>query len=224
MLAVISPAKTLDLSPPDSAIEYTQPELLEHAEQLVEVMKKKNKADIGKLMSISDKLAELNRDRYQEFSTPFTSENAKQAMLAFKGDVYQPLEISSYKKADFNYAQKHVRMLSGLYGVLRPLDLMQAYRLEMGTKLKTDRGKSLYDFWGSLITDNLNEAIGQQRGRHLINLASNEYFDSVRTSDIDADIITPMFKDLKKGKYVICLLYTSPSPRDLSTSRMPSSA
>lgn len=207
MLAVISPAKTLDLSPPDSAIEYTQPELLEHAQQLVEVMKKKSKADIGKLMSISDKLAELNRDRYQEFSTPFTSENAKQAMLAFKGDVYQPLEIGSYKKADFNYAQKHVRMLSGLYGVLRPLDLMQAYRLEMGTKLKTDRGKSLYDFWGSLITDNLNEAIGQQRGRHLINLASNEYFDSVRTSDIDADIITPMFKDLKKGKYVIVSFY-----------------
>lgn len=207
MLAVISPAKTLDLSPPDSAIEYTQPELLEHAQQLVKVMKKKSKADIGKLMSISDKLAELNRDRYQEFSTPFTSENAKQAMLAFKGDVYQPLEIGSYKKADFNYAQKHVRMLSGLYGVLRPLDLMQAYRLEMGTKLKTDRGKSLYDFWGSLITDNLNEAIGQQRGRHLINLASNEYFDSVRTSDIDADIITPMFKDLKKGKYVIVSFY-----------------
>ena len=207
MLAVISPAKTLDLSPPDSAIEYTQPELLEHAQQLVEVMKKKSKADIGKLMGISDKLAELNRDRYQEFSTPFTSENAKQAMLAFKGDVYQPLEIGSYKKADFNYAQKHVRMLSGLYGVLRPLDLMQAYRLEMGTKLKTDRGKSLYDFWGSLITDNLNEAIGQQRGRHLINLASNEYFDSVRTSDIDADIITPMFKDLKKGKYVIVSFY-----------------
>ena len=207
MLAEISPAKTLDLSPPDSAIEYTQPELLEHAQQLVKVMKKKSKADIGKLMSISDKLAELNRDRYQEFSTPFTSENAKQAMLAFKGDVYQPLEISSYKKADFNYAQKHVRMLSGLYGVLRPLDLMQAYRLEMGTKLKTDRGKSLYDFWGSLITDNLNEAIGQQRGRHLINLASNEYFDSVRTSDIDADIITPMFKDLKKGKYVIVSFY-----------------
>lgn len=207
MLAVISPAKTLDLSPPDSAIEYTQPELLEHAKQLVDVMRKKSKADIGKLMSISDKLAELNRDRYREFATPFTSENAKQAMLAFKGDVYQPLEIGSYKKADFNYAQKHVRMLSGLYGVLRPLDLMQAYRLEMGTKLKTDRGKSLYDFWGSLITDNLNEAIGQQRGRHLINLASNEYFDSVRTSDIDADIITPMFKDLKKGKYVIVSFY-----------------
>lgn len=207
MLAVISPAKTLDLSPPDSAIEHTQPELLEYAQQLVDVMRKKSKADIGKLMSISDKLAELNRDRYQEFSTPFTSENAKQAMLAFKGDVYQPLEIDSYKKADFNYAQKHVRTLSGLYGVLRPLDLMQAYRLEMGTKLKTDRGKSLYDFWGSLITDNLNEALGQQRGRHLINLASNEYFDSVQTSDIDADIITPMFKDLKKGKYVIVSFY-----------------
>jgi cytoplasmic iron level regulating protein YaaA (DUF328/UPF0246 family) len=207
MLAVISPAKTLDLSPPNSAIEYTQPQLLEHTEQLVDVMRKKSKSDIGKLMGVSEKLAELNRDRYQEFSTPFTSENAKQAMLAFKGDVYQPLEIDSYKKADFNYAQKHVRMLSGLYGVLRPLDLMQAYRLEMGTKLKTDRGKSLYDFWGSLITDNLNEALGQQRGRHLINLASNEYFDSVQTNDIDADIITPMFKDLKKGKYVIVSFY-----------------
>lgn len=207
MLAVISPAKTLDFSTPDPKIEFSQPELLDHAEELVGVMKKKSAGDIAKLMSVSDKLAELNRDRYRDFSTPFTIDNAKQSILAFQGDVYQPLETDAYKKADFNYAQKHVRILSGLYGVLRPLDLMQAYRLEMGTRLKTNRGKSLYDFWGSHITETLNDAIGQQRGRQLINLASNEYFNSVRTAELEADIITPVFKDLKKGKYVIVSFY-----------------
>ena len=207
MLAVISPAKTLNFSTPDPKIEYTQPELLDQSEELVAAMKKKSAGEIGKLMSISDKLAELNRDRYREFATPFTVGNAKQAMLAFQGDVYQPLETEQYKKADFNYAQKHVRILSGLYGVLRPLDLMQAYRLEMGTKLKTGRGKNLYEFWGSRITSALNDALSQQRGRQLINLASNEYFKSVQTEKLDADIITPEFKDLKKGKYVIVSFY-----------------
>lgn len=207
MLAVISPAKTLDMSTPDPKIEHTQPELLDQAEELIGVLKKKSASDIGKLMNISDKLAQLNRDRYHEFTTPFNTENAKQALLAFQGDVYQPLETDQYKKADYNYAQKHVRMLSGLYGVLRPLDLMQAYRLEMGTKLKTTHGKSLYDFWGSRITEALSDALSQQRGRQLINLASNEYFKSVRTEELDADIITPEFKDLKKGKYVIVSFY-----------------
>ncbi|MFK7820761.1 MAG: peroxide stress protein YaaA [Planctomycetaceae bacterium] len=207
MLAVISPAKTLDFSPPDASIPFTQPDLLDESEELIAELRKKSAANIGKLMSISDKLADLNHQRYQDFETPFTPENSKQAILAFQGDVYQPLELDTYKKADYNYAQKHVRILSGLYGVLRPLDLMQAYRLEMGTKLKTDRGKSLYDFWGSKVTNCLNEALGQQRGRQLINLASNEYFNSVKTADLEADVITPVFKDLKKGKYVIVSFY-----------------
>ncbi len=207
MLAVISPAKTLDFSPAKASIPHTHPDLLNETERLIQVLRKKSNADIGKLMNVSDKLADLNRQRYQEFCTPFNLENAKQAMLAFQGDVYQPLEIDAYKKTDYNYAQKHVRILSGLYGVLRPLDLMQAYRLEMGTKLKTDRGRNLYEFWGSLITEKLNEAVGEQRGRQLINLASNEYFNSVRTDELEADIITPVFKDLKKGKYVIVSFY-----------------
>lgn len=207
MLAVISPAKTLDLAPIDRSIEHTQPALLDHAEELIEIMRGKSQRDLMKLMGISEKLAKLNSERYEQFATPFTTANAKQAMLAFKGDVYQPLQIDAYKKGDFNYAQKHVRILSGLYGVLRPLDLMQPYRLEMGTKLKTDRGKTLYDFWGGLVTETLTQAIGEQRGRQLINLASNEYFDSVLPSELDADIITPVFKDLKKGKYVIVSFY-----------------
>lgn len=207
MLAVISPAKTLDLTTPDEWVEYSQPALLNDAEELIDVLKEKSAGDLTKLMSISDKLAELNKERYHDFATPFTPTNSKQALLAFKGDVYQPLEVEAYKKADFNYAQKHLRILSGLYGVLRPLDLMQAYRLEMGTKLKTSRGKSLYHFWGSLVTENLNQALGGQRGRELINLASNEYFESVRTAELEADIITPVFKDLKKGKYVIVSFY-----------------
>ncbi len=207
MLAVISPAKSLDLEPVQRSVEHTQPELLAEAKKLISVMKTHSESDIAKLMKISDKLAALNHERYQQFKTPFTEKNAKQAIFAFRGDVYQPLELDAWKKPELTYAQKHVRILSGLYGVLRPLDLMQAYRLEMGTKLKTERGKSLYHFWGSMITDSLNDALGQQRGRQLVNLASNEYFDSVRTADLEADIVTPVFKDLKKGKYVIVSFY-----------------
>lgn len=207
MLAVISPAKSLDFSAPDPRIEHTLPDLLDEAEELIGVMRKKSAKEIGTLMKISDKLAALNKDRYRDFSTPFTPENAKQVVLAFQGDVYQGIEVDQYKKADFNFAQKHVRILSGLYGVLRPLDLIQAYRLEMGTKLRTSRGRSLYDFWGSKVTEKLNEALDQQRGRQLINLASNEYFGAVQPENLDADVITPVFKDLKKGKYVIVSFY-----------------
>ncbi len=207
MLAVISPAKSLDFAPLSRDVQHTQPDLLAEGEKLIEVMKTHSEADISKLMKISEKLAALNYERYREFKTPFTTANAKPAIFAFQGDVYQPLELDAWKKRELDYAQKHVRILSGLYGVLRPLDLMQAYRLEMGTKLKTERGKSLYDFWGSLVTDNLNNALGQQRGRQLVNLASNEYFASVRTAELEADIITPVFKDLKKGKYVIVSFY-----------------
>lgn len=207
MLAVISPAKSLDFEPLSREVNHTQPDLLGEAEQLIEVMKTQSEGDLSKLMKISEKLARLNYVRYREFNTPFSTDNAKQAIFAFQGDVYQPLELHAWKKRELDYAQKHVRILSGLYGVLRPLDLMQAYRLEMGTKLRTERGRSLYDFWGSQITDNLNEALSQQRGRQLVNLASNEYFDSVQTAGLEADIITPVFKDLKKGKYVIVSFY-----------------
>ncbi len=201
MLAILSPAKTLDLSPPPRRIAHTIPSLLSDSEQLVDVLRRKNAPQLEKLMKISSKLAVLNRDRYREWSVPFTPDNSKQCLLAFRGDVYQGLEADSFKKADFDYAQKHLRILSGLYGILRPLDLIQAYRLEMGTPLKTRHGKDLYGFWADRITDELSIALAAQRGNHLVNLASNEYFKSVHTKRLNAEVFTPVFKDLKNGQY-----------------------
>lgn len=207
MLAVISPAKSLNMEPGTESPAVTRPELLSEAEKLVKIMRRHSPGDLSKLMGISEKLAELNHQRYQDWQPPFEPDNARPALFAFQGDVYQGIEVDEYKKADFAYAQKHVRILSGLYGVLRPLDLMQAYRLEMGTKLKTDRGRTLYEFWGDRITEQLNEAIGQQRGRVLVNLASNEYFGAVRADALNAEVITPVFQDLKKGKYRVVSFY-----------------
>jgi len=201
MLAILSPAKTLDMTPRVKRLSHTVPVLLDQSEELVSVLKKKSEPQLAKLMNISSQLATLNRDRYSEWSIPFSPENAKQCLLAFRGDVYQGLEADTFKKADFDFAQKHLRILSGLYGILRPLDLIQAYRLEMGTPLKTKRGKDLYSFWAHQITDELNGALAAQRGKHLINLASNEYFKSINTKSLNAEIFTPVFKDLKNGKY-----------------------
>jgi len=201
MLAILSPAKTLDFAPPSRRLAYSIPALLSDSEQLLDVLRTKSESQLEKLMKISNKLATLNRTRYSDWSTPFTPENAKQCLLAFRGDVYQGLEADTFKKADFDYAQKHLRILSGLYGILRPLDLIQAYRLEMGTSLKTKRGQNLYDFWAELITDELNAALSAQRGQHLINLASNEYFKAIKTKSLDAEVFTPVFKDLKNGQY-----------------------
>jgi cytoplasmic iron level regulating protein YaaA (DUF328/UPF0246 family) len=154
-------------------------------------------------MGISPKLAELNVDRYKTWKQPFTTENAKQSLLAFKGDVYRDIESDKFTASDFDFAQQHLRILSGLYGVLRPLDLMQPYRLEMGTKLKNKRGANLYEFWGTKITKSLNLALAQSKSDILVNLASNEYFNSVIPDDLDAEIITPIFKDTKNGKLKI---------------------
>ena len=154
-------------------------------------------------MKISDKLAGLNADRYASWHTPFDTNNAKQALLAFNGDVYTGLDASSFSQDDFNYAQQHLRILSGLYGVLRPLDLMQAYRLEMGTKLDTGKNKNLYQFWGESISCKLNEAIDNQGDNVLINLASNEYFKAVKPKALNAEIFTPVFQDCKNGQYKV---------------------
>jgi cytoplasmic iron level regulating protein YaaA (DUF328/UPF0246 family) len=201
MLAILSPAKTLDFTPPPRRLAHTIPTLLSDSEQLIDVLRTKSASQLEKLMKISDKLAVLNRTRYSDWSAPFTPENAKQCLLAFRGDVYQGLEADTFKKADFDYAQKHLRILSGLYGILRPLDLIQAYRLEMGTSLKTRRGQNLYDFWAEQITDELNAALTAQRGQHLVNLASNEYFKAVKAKGLDAEVFTPVFKDQKNGQY-----------------------
>ena len=207
MLVVVSPAKNLDYESPVPADKSTQPALLEDAQELVERCKALSPADLSSLMGISDKLAVLNANRFAEFSTPFTTENARQALFAFNGDVYTGLDAYSLKDTDIDYAQRHLRILSGLYGVLRPLDLMQPYRLEMGTKLDTERGKDLYAFWDKTITENLNQALKEQGDNVLVNLASNEYFKSVKKKALDAMIVTPQFKDKKNGQYKVISFY-----------------
>ena len=203
MLVVISPAKKLDYSSSIEAPLLSQPALLDHAEELSQGLKKLAPQDVSSLMHLSDKLGALNYERFQEWQTPFNADNARAAVLAFKGDVYQGLDADNMSAADLHWAQDHLRILSGLYGVLRPLDLMQAYRLEMGTKFANPRGKDLYQFWGDIITDELNQ-VGSPV---LINLASNEYFKSVRKKDITARIVTPVFMDKKDDKYKIISFY-----------------
>ena len=203
MIVVISPAKTLDFNPQSLTKKSTQPDFLDDSQELITKLAKMSKSQVGKLMGISEKLATLNVQRYRDWSLPFDTSNAKQSLLAFKGDVYQGFDCEDWKAADFTFAQKHLRILSGLYGVLRPLDLMQPYRLEMGTKLKNDRGKNLYEFWGSTITDAVNLSLKKSRSTALVNLASNEYFDSIQTGDVAAPIVTPVFKDEKNGKFKI---------------------
>ncbi|ONF78686.1 peroxide stress protein YaaA [Salmonella enterica subsp. enterica serovar Typhimurium] len=180
MLILISPAKTLDYQSPLATTRYTQPELLDHSQQLIQQARQLSAPQISRLMGISDKLADLNATRFHDWQPHFTPDNARQAILAFKGDVYTGLQAETFNDADFDFAQQHLRMLSGLYGVLRPLDLMQPYRLEMGIRLENPRGKDLYQFWGDIITDKLNEALEAQGDRVVVNLASEEYFKSVK--------------------------------------------
>lgn len=203
MLIVLSPAKTLDYETPHKTRKSTQPELLERSAELVEDARKLSPEAIGQLMGVSEKLASLNHERFMNWSQPFTSDNARQAVLAFKGDVYTGLEAETMKAADLDYAQKHLRILSGLYGLLRPLDLMQPYRLEMGLKFRNRGGKNLYEFWGDDITESLNRQLRALKAGVLVNLASNEYFRSVKTGALNAEIITPVFKERKNGKYRI---------------------
>jgi len=201
MLIVISPAKTLDFETKPVAKKATQPQFLDQSQELINTLQGYSSARIGKLMGISQKLSVLNRERFQAWSRPFKKSNAKQAVLAFKGDVYQGLDAESFSEEDFAYAQDHLRILSGLYGALRPLDLIQPYRLEMGTKLKNQAGHNLYDFWGDDITKKLNQQLKKAKSDTLLNLASNEYFKSVNKKELKAEIVTPVFKDWKNGKY-----------------------
>lgn len=207
MLMVISPAKTLDYQTPPVTQRYTQPEHLEHAQDLIAQLRDFTPMQIAKLMHLSDKLASLNAARFGSWTKTFTPQNAKQALLAFKGDVYTGLNAEDFDEDDFDFAQNHLRMLSGLYGVLRPLDLMQPYRLEMGTKLVNPRGNNLYDFWGERISGWLNEALAAQGDEVLLNLASNEYFSAVKRKALNARIIDTEFKDLKNGQYKIISFY-----------------
>ncbi|CAM3768621.1 peroxide stress protein YaaA [Rheinheimera salexigens] len=207
MLMVVSPAKDLDLTPLSEQYSYTQPALLNQAQQLADICKQLTPADLSSLMHISDKLAGLNVARFEQWQPPFTLENAKAALFMFNGDVYRGLDAANLSKEDIDFAQQHLRILSGLYGVLRPLDLMQAYRLEMGTKLANSAGKDLYAFWDQAVTKDLNKQLASLKGRVLVNLASQEYFKAVKPKLLTADVITPVFKDFKNGKYKIISFY-----------------
>ncbi|WP_150140940.1 peroxide stress protein YaaA, partial [Candidatus Enterovibrio escicola] len=203
MLVVVSPAKSLDFKSPLATKRFTQPMLIKHAEALIEVCCKLTSADISDLMNVSDKIAGFNAIRFSEWDPKFTTENSRQAILAFKGDVYTSLKSETMSDADFSWAQNHLRILSGLYGLLRPLDLMQPYRLEMGTKLSNERGSNLYQFWGDIITNRLNEVILSQNDCILVNLASKEYFKVIKPMMLKAPVITLVFKDYNKGQYKV---------------------
>jgi len=203
MLIVISPAKTLDYESSPTTIRHSMPDFVSDSAELVERMRELSPPDIEQLMHISPKLADLNFGRFLNWSTDITTENAKQAILAFKGDVYTGMQAETFSEDDLNFAQDHLRILSGLYGVLKPLDLMQPYRLEMGIKIDNSRGKSLYDFWGNKPAETLNKQMVSIGTDVLINLASNEYFKSVNQKALQGEVITPVFKDYKNGKYKV---------------------
>ena len=199
MLIVVSPAKKLDFESPVPTAGYSEPDLLDRSGELITLMRQKSPDEIASMMSISPKLAELNFERFQDFSPPFTPANARQAVFAFSGDTYVGLDATAtFDRRDYTRAQRVLRILSGLYGVLRPLDLIQPYRLEMGSKLANESGHDLYSFWGDTITEKLNADLATSPGaRVLINLASAEYFRSVRTEKLDGKVITPVFLDAK---------------------------
>jgi len=198
MLIVLSPAKALDFTPPALNLPLTTPELKDDIAQLAKTTRRLTKADLKRLMSISDNLAALNRERFQAFDP--ACEDGLQAAIAFNGDVYTGLGARTLDKASLNWAQDHLRILSGLYGVLRPLDALQPYRLEMGSRLKTRRGSSLYDFWGPRISQALNRATEGQTDPTLINLASQEYFGAVRVDALDMPVVACLFKEVKPGE------------------------
>ncbi|WP_284450327.1 peroxide stress protein YaaA [Spongiibacter tropicus] len=206
MLMLISPAKTLDFDTPSHTAQYSQPDFLDKSKQLIGELRSLAPQDISALMKISDKLGTLNYQRFADWQTPFAPDNAKQAVLAFRGDVYTGLDADSMSDDDLAFAQQHLRILSGLYGLLRPLDLIQPYRLEMGTKFANARGKNLYEFWGNDITEAINAQL-KEAGPLVVNLASNEYFGAVKPKALNAEMVTPVFKDFKNGKYKIISFY-----------------
>ncbi|NKG33322.1 peroxide stress protein YaaA [Acinetobacter junii] len=207
MLALISPAKTLDYTTALPTDTHTQPRLLEQSQQLIDVCRKLSATEIASLMTVSEKIANLNVERFRDWNAEFDFSNARQALFAFKGDVYTGLDAYHLKDQDIDFAQQHLRMLSGLYGLLRPLDLMMPYRLEMGTKLKNSRGNNLYEFWGSIITEQINQDLAEIDAKVLVNLASDEYYKSVNEKKIQAEIIKPVFLDQKNGKYKVISFY-----------------
>ena len=215
MLTVISPAKTLDFDTPPATRKSSIPVFTKQTGDLIKIMKDKSAKDLSKLMGISPKLAELNAERYQSFRVK--PEGAKQAILAFKGDVYIGLNVEGYTERDFTFAQKSLRILSGLYGVLKPLDLIQPYRLEMGTKLKNTKGKNLYKFWSDNLANSLSTELSGHRNKSLINLASNEYFNAIDQKCLPGKIITPVFKDYSNGTYKVLSFFAKKARGAMAT-------
>ena len=208
MIILLSPAKTLDYEKLETNTLYTIPLLLEKSKILINDLKKKKPSEISKLMNISDKLSSLNSERYKSWKgLKEKSKNSKEAIFVFKGDVYQGLDIESFEKKDLEYSQNHLRLISGLYGLLKPLDIIEPYRLEMGTKLKTSKGKNLYEFWDKEISDQLVKDLESLKSNTIINLASNEYFNSVKVLKKTTNVISPVFKDFSKDKYKIISFY-----------------
>ena len=231
MITLLSPSKKLNFEPQNMVDNYTQCEFIKSAEILANKAKDLTESDLKELMDISDKLAQLNRERFDRWSLPFNSSNAKQAILAFDGGVYSGLRANTFSDKDFGFAQDHLRILSGLYGILKPLDLIQPYRLEMGVSFQNPKGKNLYDFWKQSITDNLNNTLKKHPSPVIINCASVEYFSAIDLSKLKGSILSIVFKEYRNGElkfisfnakkarglmtqYIVCLLYTSPSPRD----------
>ncbi|MGH1378580.1 MAG: peroxide stress protein YaaA [Alphaproteobacteria bacterium] len=199
MLALISPAKKLDFESDNPLDMHSQSDFLDHSQELVDTAKALSQSQIQGLMKLSDKLGELNYNRYQRYATPFTPDNAKPAAYIFRGDTYVGLDADSLSTDDMEFGQNHLRILSGLYGLLRPLDLIQPYRLEMGTKLHNPRGEDLYDFWGDILTDACNDMIKNHKDKSIICLASNEYIKSIKKKQLDGAFITCHFKEMKDG-------------------------
>lgn len=206
MLVVISPAKKLSVEgkKPDW---FTAPQFIEHSEKLIKELRKYSPKKLQQLMSISDDLAQLNVERYQQWNANHDAENTKQALFTFTGEVYAGLNATSFKKNELEYAQQHLRILSGLYGILKPMDAIQAYRLEMGTKLKIGRKSNLYEFWGDTIVNEINNTLKANNDKVLVNLASNEYFKAVNKKKLVTPIITPVFKDFSNGQYKTVMVY-----------------
>ena len=200
MITLLSPSKKLNFKNQDAVSTFTQCDFLESAQVLVNLAKNLTIQDLKDLMKISDSLADLNKERFDNWSLPFNKENAKQAILAFDGGVYSGLEAETFSQKDLDFAQNHLRILSGLYGVLKPLDLMQPYRLEMGTKLENAKGKNLYDFWRNEVTDNLNENIKKHEKKTIINCSSNEYFNVIDQKNLEGDILNTVFKEYRDGE------------------------
>jgi uncharacterized protein len=207
MLAIISPAKTLDYDSPVPDLPLTKPDFLPQTKELLGILRDLSPQEVGSLMSISDKLAALNVARYADWSPRFTDQNSRAAVLAFMGDVYEGMQASTFTAADHDYAQNHLRILSGLYGLLRPLDRLQPYRLEMGTALATPAGRNLYAFWGDTIANALNKALLAQGDDVLVNLASDEYNKAALTPALKARVITPQFREEKDGQFKMVSFY-----------------